>query len=59
METVGNWEWVADEIKRAGRFLILANVARARTMMCQVNKTDKLDAKGLATLLCNGTLPSG
>ncbi len=26
--------------------------------MGQTNKTDKLDAKGLATLLCNGTLPT-
>ncbi len=27
-------------------------------MMGQINKTDKLDAKGLATLLKNGTLPT-
>jgi transposase len=49
---------MADEIEKAGHIPILANAARARAMMGQVNKTDKLDAKGLATLLRNGTLPS-
>jgi len=49
---------MADEIEKAGNIPILANAARARAMMGQVNKTYKLDAKGLATLLRNGTLPS-
>src|SRR3990172_1788673 len=36
----------------------MAHAARAKMMMGNVHKTDKLDADGLATLLHNGTLPS-
>jgi hypothetical protein len=36
---------------------LLAHPAKAKAMMGNVNKTDKLDARGLATLLRNGTLP--
>ena len=35
----------------------MAHAAKAKVMMGNVNKTDKLDARGLTTLLRNGTLP--
>lgn len=57
LETVGNWYWIADEIEAAGCEPLLAHAAKAKLMMGHTNKTDKLDAKGLATLLRNGTLP--
>lgn len=37
---------------------LLKNSGKAKAMMGQINKTDKLDAQGLALLLRNGTLPS-
>ena len=57
VETTGNWYWVIDEIERAGHVPRLAHAAKSKLMMGQINKTDKLDANGLATLLRNGTLP--
>jgi len=58
VETVGNWYWIADEIEAAHGEPLLAHAAKAKVMMGHTNKTDKLDAKGLATLLRNGTLPT-
>jgi transposase len=58
VETVGNWYWMIDEMERAGHRPILVHAAKAKLLMGQINKTDKLDAKGLAVLLHNGTLPS-
>jgi transposase len=58
VETTGNWYWIVDEMERAGHFPALAHAAKSKLMMGQINKTDKLDANGLATLLRNGTLPS-
>ena len=58
IETVGNWYWMVDEMERAGHVALLTNAGKAKAMMGQINKTDKLDAKGLALLLRNGTLPS-
>lgn len=58
LESVGNWYWMIDEMERAGHVPKLANAGKAKLMMGQINKTDKLDAKGLALLLRNGTLPS-
>jgi transposase len=58
VETTGNWYWVIDEMERAGHHPALAHAARSKLMMGQINKTDKLDASGLATLMRNGTLPS-
>lgn len=58
VETTGNWYWIVDEIERAGHYPALAHAAKSKLMMGQINKTDKLDAIGLATLLRNGTLPS-
>jgi len=58
VETTGNWYWVIDEMERAGHSPALAHAMKSKLMMGQINKTDKLDARGLATLLRNGTLPS-
>jgi transposase len=58
LETVGNWYWIADEIEAAGCLPLLTHAAKAKVMMGHVDKTDKLDACGLATLLRNGTLPT-
>ena len=58
VESVGNWYWMIDEMEKAGHYPLLAHAAKAKLMMGQINKTDKLDARGLARLLRNGTLPS-
>jgi transposase len=58
VETTGNWYWIIDAMEHAGHSPILAHAAKSKLMMGQINKTDKLDANGLATLLRNGTLPS-
>jgi transposase len=57
IETTGNWYWLIDEMERAGHEPVLVNAAKAKLMMGQINKTDKLDAHGLALLAKNGTLP--
>jgi transposase len=46
-----------DEMERLGHSPRLANPLEAKRRMGLTNKTDKLDAKGLAILLRNGTLP--
>ena len=58
VETLGSWYWLVDEMEQAGHQPMLTHAAKAKKMMGQINKTDKLDARGLATLLRNGTLPS-
>lgn len=58
VETTGNWYWIIDEMEQAGHNPTLAHAAKSKLMMGQINKTDKLDANGLAMLLRNGTLPS-
>ena len=58
LESVGNWYWIVDEIQAAGCLPLLANPAKAKVMMGNVHKTDKLDAQGLATLQYLGKLPS-
>ena len=57
VETTGHWYWLLDEIEKAGLEPHLAHALAAKRMMVGPNKTDKLDAQGLATLLRNGTLP--
>ncbi len=57
LETTGNWYWLVDEMEKAGHRPALVHAARAKLMMGQINKTDKLDARGLAILARNGTLP--
>jgi len=51
VETVGNWYWIVDEMQQAGHQPHLAHARTAKLMMGQLDKTDKLDARGLATLL--------
>lgn len=58
LESVGNWYWIVNEIERAGCIPLLAHPAKAKLMMGNIHKTDKLDAQGLATLLYLGKLPS-
>jgi transposase len=58
VETVGNWYWLVDEIERAGMRPRLVQARKAKLMMGLVNKTDKLDARGLNHLQRTGTLPT-
>jgi len=58
VESTGNWYWIIDEMEKAGHRPFLAHAGKSKLMMGQINKTDKLDARGLALLLRNGTLPS-
>ena len=57
VESTGNWYWLVDEMEKAGHKPSLVHPAKAKLMMGQINKTDKLDAQGLAILARNGTLP--
>ena len=57
VETIGNWYWIIDEMQQAGHQARLAHARKSKLMMGELDKTDKLDARGLATLLRNGTLP--
>ncbi|MCL4466801.1 MAG: IS110 family transposase [Chloroflexi bacterium] len=52
------WYWIVDEIEAAGCLPLLTHAAKAKLMMGNVHKTDKLDAQGLATLLYLAKLPS-
>jgi len=58
IETVGNWYWVVDEIEAGGGKPQLVNARLAKLMMGSVNKSDKLDAKGMNRLQRSGTLPT-
>lgn len=58
VETIGNWYWIVDEIESAGMKPKLVHARKAKLMMGTLNKTDKLDAKGLNTLQRAGTLPT-
>jgi transposase len=58
VEATGNWYWVVDEIEAAGFLPKLVHARKAKLMMGMVNKTDKLDARGLNRLQQAGTLPT-
>jgi len=58
VEATGNWYWIIDEIEQAGLVPRLVHPRKAKLMMGQINKTDKLDAQGLNRLQRNGTLPT-
>lgn len=58
VESVGNWYWMIDEMEKAGHQPILVNAGKAKLLMGHINKTDKLDARGLALLNLNGSLPA-
>src|SRR6202046_250963 len=57
VEASGGWYWFMDELEQAGLGARLVNPLEAKRRMGGKHKTDKLDAKGLAILLRNGTLP--
>src|SRR5262245_46186564 len=57
VETIGNWYWIVDEIEAAGCIPQLVHARKAKLMMGELNKTDKLDARGLNRLQQAGTLP--
>ena len=58
VETIGNWYWIVDEIEAAGCVPKLVHARKAKLMMGEINKTDKLDARGLNHLQRTGTLPT-
>jgi transposase len=58
IETTGNWYWIVDEIEAAGMVPKLVHARKAKLMFGCVNKTDKLDARGLNRLQRAGTLPT-
>ena len=58
METIGHGYWIVDEIEAAGCVPKLVHARKAKLMMGEINKTDKLDARGLNRLQRAGTLPT-
>lgn len=58
VETIGNWYWIVDEIEAAGMLPQLVHAHKAKLMLGSVNKTDKLDARGINKLQFAGTLPT-
>ncbi len=58
IEATGNWYWIIDEIEQAQLEPRLVHPRKAKLMMGQINKTDKLDAHGMNRLQRNGTLPT-
>jgi transposase len=58
VETIGNWYWIVDEIEAAGCVPRLVHARKAKLMMGEINKTDRLDARGLNRLQQSGTLPT-
>jgi transposase len=58
IETIGNWYWLVDEIEAAGMEARLVHARKAKLMVGAINKTDKLDARGLNMLQRCRTLPT-
>jgi transposase len=58
VEATGNWYWIVGEIEQAGLRPLLVHPRKAKLMMGQINKTDRLDAHGLNRLQRNQTLPT-
>ena len=57
VEASGGYSRLVDEMERSGHRPRLCNPLEAKRRMGLTNKTDKLDARKLAILLRNGTLP--
>ncbi len=57
LETSGSYYWLVEEMERAGHVPQLAHALTAKRRMEGRHKTDERDARGLAMLLRNGTLP--
>ena len=58
VETIGNWYWIVEEIERTQMHPRLVHARKAKLMLGMINKTDKLDARGLNRLQQTGTLPT-
>jgi transposase len=57
LESSGNWYWLVRAMEEAGLEPRLAHALEVKKRMPGRNKTDQLDAKGLALPLRNGALP--
>lgn len=57
VEASGHYSWLVDEMEGLGHRPKLCNPLEAKRRMGLTKKTDKLDARGLAILLRNGTVP--
>src|SRR5258705_10248082 len=57
VEAGGHYSWMVDEMEQSGHCPKLCNPLEAKRRMGLTKKTDTLDARGLAILLRNGTLP--
>jgi transposase len=57
VEASGSYSWLVDEMERSGHRPMLCNPIEAKRRMALTKKTNKLDARGLAILLRNRTLP--
>jgi transposase len=57
LETSGCYYWLVDEMREAGHVPRLAHALTAKRRMEGRHKTNERDARGLAMLLRNGTLP--
>src|SRR6266571_8581320 len=57
LETSGSYYWLVEEMERAGHRPQLAHALTAKRRMEGRHKTNERDARGLAMLLRNGTLP--
>ena len=57
VEASGSYSWPVDEMECSGHCPRLCNPLEAKRRMAMTKKTDKLNARGLAILLRNGTLP--
>ncbi len=58
VEATSNWYWIVDEIEAAGMTPRLVHPRKAKLMMGMINKTDRLDVRGLNSLQRTGTLPT-
>jgi hypothetical protein len=47
IEATANWYWITDETEQAGCVPRLVHPRKAKLMMGQINKTDKLDTHGM------------
>ena len=57
VEASWHYSWLVDEMESLGHRPKLCNPLKAKRRMGLTKKTDKLDARGLAILLRNGTVP--
>lgn len=58
VEATGNWYWIVDEIESSGCVPQLVHPQKAKVMYGCINKTDKLDVRGMNRLQRVGTLPT-